>query len=360
MTHSGGTMIEIPTAVDPWSSEQIITAADDSTGLRAIITIDDTTLGPGFGGVRLASYPDALAAIVESQRLAAAMTRKHALADLPYGGAQAVILEPAELTRSARGRLLERFAQVVARLGGHFIPGVDMGTTPADMIRMREAGARVYGGGRDPYPWIARGVHAALLAGARHALGTDDLHGLRIAVQGAGQVGAQLARMLADDGARVLIGDVDAGRADQVADQVGGLVIDPADAPFARCDIFAPCSVARVITARAARRLQCRLIVGSANDVLENEAAADAVRDEGVSFVPDFVANAGGVIHEHARAMRWDDERLAEDVDRIGARVTELLAEASATGESPARVADRQALQRLAHARAVCGPETPG
>lgn len=344
------------TALNPWSSEQVLTCADNDTGLRAVIAIDDTTLGPGFGGVRLAPYPSALDAIVEAQRLAATMTRKHALADLPYGGAQAVILDHSAhdaLGAGARQRLFERFARVVQQLGGHFIPGVDMGTTQADLSRMRDAGARVYGAGHDPYPWIARGVHAALRAGAARVFGSEDLLGMRVAVQGAGQVGAALARLLADDGARVLVGDIDHDRAQRLADRIGGLVIDPADAPYAQCDIFVPCAVAQVLRADSADRLQCRLIAGSANDILADEAAAEAIAAVGVSLVPDFVANAGGVIHEHARAMGWDTERLAEDVDRIGTRAGELLDRAAQNGQTPWRVAVDRAHERLSHARDV-------
>ncbi|GAB94972.1 putative amino acid dehydrogenase [Kineosphaera limosa NBRC 100340] len=344
------------TALNPWVSEQVLTCSDDDTGLRAVIAIDDTTLGPGFGGVRLAPYPSALDAIVEAQRLAATMTRKHALADLPYGGAQAVILEHSarsELAGVGRQRVFEKFAQVVRQLGGHFIPGVDMGTTQADMRCMQSAGARVYSVGEDPYPWIARGVHAAIRAGAGHAWGSADLVGMRVALQGAGHVGAALARLLADDGARVLVGDVDHDRARRLADRVGGLVIDPADAPYAQCDVFVPCAVAQVLRVDSADRLQCRLIAGSANDILADDAAAEAIAAAGVSLVPDFVANAGGVIHEHARAMGWDTERLAEDVDRIGTRVGELLARATETGQTPWRVAVDRAHERLSHARDI-------
>lgn len=337
--------------VNPWRSEQVITCRDDDKGLRAVIAIDDTTLGPGFGGVRLAHYPDAYTALTQAQRLAATMTRKHALADLPYGGAKAVILEDGPLTRDRREQLFARFADFVLRLGGIFIPGVDMGTTPADMAVLRDNGVHAYGVDHDPYPWTARGVYQALRAGAAHAFGTDDLQGMRVAVQGVGAVGHPLARLLAADGARVLVGDIDQGRAQRLADQIGGLVIDPADAPYARCDIFAPCAVGRVLRAEAASRMQCRLVAGSANDILDDPAAAEALHERDVVVVPDYVANAGGVIHEHARAMGWDTDRLAEDVDRIGSRVTSILQEAATSGLSPSAVAERRAVARLLAAR---------
>ncbi|MDO5711259.1 MAG: Glu/Leu/Phe/Val dehydrogenase dimerization domain-containing protein [Micrococcales bacterium] len=337
--------------VDPWSSEQIITCHDKNTGLRAVVAIDDTTLGPGFGGVRLGEYPTAQAAIVEAQRLAAAMTLKHALAELPYGGAKSVImLDGSAPTGAARERLFAAFGQFLARSPELYIPGVDMGTTLADMVTISDQGVTVYCAEHEPSPWTARGVHAALRAGAAHTLGTDDLAGVRISIQGAGSVGAALARLVAADGARVLISDIDSDRADRVAESVDGLAIDPGDAPFARCDIFAPCAIARVVTADSVDRLQCRLIIGAANDALDSPAVADLLHVAGITVVPDYVANAGGAIHEHARAMGWDEERLAEDVDRIGERVTRLLQSAQSSNEPPATVAGRLAAERLAAA----------
>lgn len=340
--------------IDLWSSEQIITCHDDDTGLRAIVVIDDTTLGPGFGGVRLAEYATTQAALLEAQRLAATMTRKHALAELPYGGAKSVVmLNGSAPAGSRRERLFAKFGEFLARSPRLYIPGVDMGTTQADMATISEQGIRVYSAQRSPAPWTARGVHIALRAGAKHALGTDDLAGLRIAIQGAGTVGAALARLVAADGARVLIGDIVVERAAQVAESVDGLVIDAADAPYARCDIFAPCAVARVLTDGAVDRMQCRLVTGSANDILDSPDVADRMAAAGITVVPDYVANAGGVIHEHARAMGWDEERLAEDIDRIGQRVTGILTTAVETGHAPATVAELLAAEHLAAARDI-------
>lgn len=338
--------------MNPWPSEHVITCSDEAAGLRAVIAIDDTTLGPGFGGVRIGEYADAAAAIDQAQRLAAAMTRKHALADLPYGGAMAVLMVDGPAPCGApREKLFARFGEFVGRLAGLFIPGIDMGTTVADMATMRRAGAAVYCADRDPSPWGARGAHAALRAAARHALGTDDLRDVRIAIQGVGQVGAGLARLVAADGARVLVGDTDCDAAQRLADQIGGLAIDPRDAPYAACDIFAPCALPRAVREDSVSRLQCHVIAGVAADVIEDGATARALAAAGITHVPDYLVNAGGVIHEHARAMGWDEDRLADDVDRIGDRVGQLLAEATASGEPPMVVAERRARERVAHAR---------
>ncbi len=341
-------------AIDLWSSEQVITFYDDDTDLRAIVVIDDTTLGPGFGGVRLAEYADTRAAVLEAQRLAATMTRKHALAELPYGGAQAIVLISGSAPAGRnRERLFAKFGEFLARSPQLYIPGVDMGTTQADMTTIGEQGVQVYCARRSPAEWTARGVHIALRTGAKHALGTDDLAGVRIAIQGAGSVGAALARLVAADGAKVLVGDIVVERAVRLAESVDGLVIDAADAPYARGDIFAPCSVARVLDDQAVDRMQCRLVAGAANDIFDSPGIADRMAAAGITVVPDFVANAGGVIHEHACAMGWDEERLLEDIDRIGRRVAGILTTAAESGQAPAVVAERLAAERLAAARDI-------
>lgn len=343
-----------------WTSEQVITCQDDTVGLRAVIAVDDTTLGPGFGGVRFKAYPSTAAAVEEAQRLAAAMTLKHALAELPYGGAKSVIIDDGlHRDGSDRQALVARFGSFVARLGGLYIPGVDMGTTLADMTLIAQQGAKVYCAEHDPAPWTARGTYVALQAGAAPVYGSHDSHdsqssdganavaGLRVSVQGVGSVGAALARLLAAAGAHLIVSDVDSGRARQVAAEVGGEVVDPAQAPFVDCDVFAPCAVSRVITTDGVERLRCRVVAGAANDPLDSPEVAEALRRRGVTVVPDYVANAGGVIHEHARAMGWPEAQLEDAVDAIGPRVAEILRAADQAQEPPLVTAARRGRDRL-------------
>lgn len=338
--------------LDPWTSEQIVTCRDEATGLRAVIAFDDTTLGPGFGGVRWRPYADTEAAIEEAQRLAAAMTMKHALAELPYGGAKSVILHDGRPRDEAQRReLFAAYGAAIARLGGRYIPGVDMGTTLADMAAMREAGARVYCADHDPAPWTARGVFAAMRAGARHVFGAESLSGLTVAVQGAGSVGGALALMVAGDGGRVLIADVDHARAAALADRCGGATIPVDRVVTADCDVFAPCALARVVTRDVVPRLRARLIAGAANDTLDDASCERALLEAGVAFVPDFVANAGGVVHEHARAVGWDEPELVRAVDAIGPRVAELFEQAAGYDGSVVAAALARGRARLDDAR---------
>lgn len=334
---------------DLFSGEQVVTCQDDRVGLRAVIAIDDTTLGPGFGGVRWACYPSTAAAVAEAQRLARAMTLKHALAELPYGGAKSVILADGPLPAAGspgRTRLMQRYGEFVARAGGSYVPGVDMGTTMADMQVIRDTGAAAFCDDVDPGPYTATGVYAAMRAAVRHAL-ASDLRGIRVVVQGAGHVGAHLARYAARDGAIVHVADVDTDRARRVAAEVGGQVVDPHTAAIADCDVFAPCAVARVVTAANVGRMRARVVAGAANDTLEVPEVAGLLRDRGITYVPDFIANAGGVIQVHAGQAGWSRHELAGRLEQIGDRVTEVLAEADRAGVDPVRAALARAGRRL-------------
>ncbi|AXH95277.1 Glu/Leu/Phe/Val dehydrogenase [Ornithinimicrobium avium] len=338
---------------DLFAGEQVITCHDEEVGLRAVIAVDDTTLGPGFGGVRWRPYPSQAAAVAEAQRLAQAMTLKHALAELPYGGAKSVILAdgplPAEGSQE-RVALLTSYGEFVARTAGTYVPGVDMGTTPGDMQAIRGAGARAFCADVDPGPYTATGVYAAMRAGVRHALGSG-MGGVRVLVQGAGHVGANVARYAARDGAQVVVADVDASRAQTVADEVGGTVGDPLSAATDECDVFAPCAVARVITAANAGQVRARVVAGAANDTLDAPGVADLLRRRGITYVPDFIANAGGVLQVHGGEVGWSEEELTGRLERIGDRVGAVLQEADDQGVSSVTAALARAARRLEEAR---------
>lgn len=339
---------------DLFGSEQVITCRDDTVGLRAVIAVDNTTLGPGFGGTRWRPYSSPAAAVLEAQRLAAAMTLKHALADLPYGGAKSVIMATGDvaLQGAEREAVLARFGDFVARTAGSYIPGVDMGTTPEDMRTIETRGARAFCGDVDPGPYTARGVYAAMRAGVRHALGRD-MDGVRVTVQGTGHVGASLARQAAADGAVVAVADIDSARAAALAEELGGgsTVVNPHEAPFTDCDVFAPCAIARVLTTDNAGRIRARVVAGAANDTLDSPEAGEALRAAGVTVVPDFVANAGGVIHVHAGETGQSEQQLAEALERIGDRVTDILTEASDRDITPEQAARDRAARHLVTAR---------
>jgi leucine dehydrogenase len=331
------------------SDQRVVECRDEAVGLLGVIAIDDVTLGPGLGGVRFRPYTDLEAGERECRRLAAAMTFKNAVAEVPFGGAKSVILSGGPIPD--REALMRRFGEFVAGCGGDYLPGVDMGTTTDDLALMAEAGATVSCSHEDPSPWTAAGVEAAVRAAVAHVRGDDDLNGVCVLVQGAGHVGASLAAELARDGAHLLIADIDAARADDLARRIDGRAIDPAEVIDTPCDVYAPCAVAGVINPDTARRLECRVVAGAANDTLSAPSDAHTLARRGITYVPDFVANAGGVVHIHALRAGWDTPRLRQEVLRIGDRVTEVLEEADRQGVPPLRVAQDMAAARLAAAR---------
>jgi leucine dehydrogenase len=334
--------------VEFFSSEQLVLCSDARAGLRAVIAVDDTTLGPSLGGVRYKAYPDELTAIREAQRLAACMTRKHALANLPYGGGKSVILDDGAAVD--RQELLRCFGSFVARLGGTYIPAVDMGTSVSDLAEVALTAPDVACDHHDPSVTTAEGVVVAIRAAVEHAMDTD-LAGVTVLVQGVGHVGEHLARLLAENGAWVTVADIDARHASALAAEIDATTIEADEVIGATCDVFAPCAVARVVNPSSIPKLRCRIVAGAANDPLSQPADAAALTERGILYVPDFVANAGGVVHVHSTRVDWDEHRVQAEVAAIGERVTTLLAVARDRGVTPLQAAEEMAARRIADHR---------
>jgi leucine dehydrogenase len=350
-TEEAGDVTVSEGSIDFWHSEQLVLCRDNELGLRAVIAINDTTLGPGLGGVRCVRYPTDAAAITEAQRLAAAMTLKNAFAGLPFGGAKSVIEAPDPAVD--RRALMRRFGEFVIRTGGAYLPGVDMGTSVADLQAMADIGADVSCNHVDPSPWTALGVAAAVRAAIEHVDRREGIDGSSVLIQGAGHVGAALARDLASDGAQILVADIDSARAAAVAAEVGGTAVSADAVIETECDVFAPCSVAKVITPETAQQLRCRIVAGAANDTLEDDGCAELLARRDITYVPDFVSNAGGVSHINALRANHSEERLRSDVLRIGVRTREVLEAASGTGHAPLRIATERVARILADARSA-------
>lgn len=328
------------------TTERLLICSDPRVGLRAVIAIDDTTLGPGFGGVRMRAYPSLGPALDEAQRLAAAMTLKNALAGIPYGGAKSVILtEPGEVDRVA---LMHRYGQFVAELSGVYLPGVDMGTSPEDMRLMAEAGADTSCADEDPSPWTARGVFAAISSAVRFRFGAESPAGLRVLVQGVGHVGASLARQLAQAGALVAVSDIDTARAEALAVELGAVSVPPEEVVGYECEVFAPCAIARVASQQTVPLLRCAVIAGAANDTLDDVGTADQLADAGILYVPDFVANSGGVRFVHQARSGGTRADTEASVAQIGDQVSTILTTAHADGSTPLAAAHDLARQVLA------------
>jgi glutamate dehydrogenase/leucine dehydrogenase len=329
--------------------EQVVFGHDRDTGLRAIIAIHDTTLGPSLGGVRMRPYPTEEEALTDVLRLARAMTYKFAAAGIDLGGGKSVIV--GDPTTDKDEALLRAYGRLVATLGGRYIPGIDMGTTQDDLRTIGREADPVSCTGVDPSPYTALGVFATIRACVRHVDGTDDLDGVRVAVQGVGHVGEPLARDLAESGAELVLSDVDTDRAGQLAAALGAETAPPDEILATPCDVLAPCAIGGVVDEVSLPLLKCRVVAGGANNILADPGHADDLRRAGIIYAPDYVANAGGVILLDVERAGQPPERARERCLTLGDRILEILRRADEDGITTVEAADRLAEARLEEAR---------
>lgn len=331
--------------------EEVLYGSDPATGLRTIIAIHSTVLGPALGGTRFYPYATEDDALTDVLRLSRGMTYKAAAAGLDLGGGKAVIIGDPATDRSET--LMRSYGRTVDSLAGRYLTAEDVGTTDDDMLLIaRETrwvtGVPVeYGGSGDPSPMTARGVMAAILAAAQHLWGDEDLTGRRFAVQGVGKVGASLAARLLDAGAEVVVADVNAAAVDRVV-ALGAKAVDGDDIFAVDCDVFSPCALGAVLDERTIGHLQCAAVVGAANNQLATEKDASRLAGAGILYVPDFVANAGGIINIAEELRGYSVDRANRAVDRIHQNTTRVLRVASERGIDPHEAAVAVAEERIA------------
>jgi leucine dehydrogenase len=340
--------------------EELLTKHGERSGVEIAIAVHSTTLGPALGGCRIWHYRRPQDGVTDALRLAGAMTMKAAAAGLDLGGGKSVIAlpDPGRPDGDRRREILLDFADAVESLGGRYITAEDVGSCAADMAVISERTDHVVGlppalGGRgDPSPVTARGVEQAIRACCEHRYGTSDLAGVRVCVIGLGHVGTALAGRLAAAGAELVCADVDPSRRD-VAAELGAEWVDPEGAALTRCDVLAPCALGQVVDAANAEMLRCRIVCGAANNVLADEALAARLRENGVLYAPDFIANAGGLIHVYADLRDHDPAEVDEMVDSIGTTIARVLADADAAGTTSLAAARALAEARLAPVEAA-------
>ena len=338
-------MVSRPARLNP--PMQSVRLLDPASGLDGVIAIHSTAIGPGAGGCRFWHYADIGAALDDACRLAEGMSYKNAMAGLPFGGAKAVLRRPeGEFDRVA---LFQAFGRAVEELGGTYVTAEDVGTSVADMQAVASQTRHVAGldvaegaAGGDPSPWTALGVFEAMQAAASQSLGAE-LSDLTVAVQGTGNVGAALCRRLADAGARLVIADIDPRRRNTLAAVLNANVVDVADIAAVEADIFAPCALGGALDPQSVAAMQARLVCGAANNQLATPDVAELLRTRGIVYVPDYVANAGGIISVSAEYLGEDRASVAARVDQIGGRVAQILDQAKREERSPALVADEMA-----------------
>jgi leucine dehydrogenase len=336
-------------AMVPEGYEQVVFGHDRETGLRAIIAVHDTSLGPSLGGVRMRPYPTEDVALRDVLRLARAMTYKFAAAGIDLGGGKSVIIGDPETDKSEP--LLRAFGRLVGTLGGRYIPGIDMGTSQDDMHTLALEGIEVSCIGADPSPFTALGVYAAMRACLEHVNGTGDVGGVRVAIQGVGHVGEPLARRLAEEGADLTVTDVDVGRAEALAAEIDATVVDPERILSEPCDVLAPCAIGGVVSDETIPVLKCRIVVGGANNILGERRHAEALREAGIVYAPDYVANAGGVTLLDVERKGGSLEEAERRCLALGDRIRDILERSEREGIPTLEAADRIAEGRLAAAR---------
>lgn len=331
--------------------EQVVFFSAPPSGLRAIVAIHSTALGPSLGGTRFYPYADEAEALTDVLRLAQAMSYKSAAAGLDLGGGKAVIIGDPRTDKS--DALFEAYGDFLERLGGHYITTEDVGTTVADMTAIARRSRWVTGtpvdagGSGDPSPATAVGVYEAMRAAAGRLWGSDELAGRHVAVSGVGKVGSALVGHLLDAGARVTVADVNEQAIAALGDSVE--VSSPDAVHAVECDIFSPCALGGALNDATIPELACAAVVGSANNQLGEPRHGDMLHAKGVLYVPDFVANAGGVINiafEIGRSYSWGDAEIA--VKRIHENTLTVLDTADREGISTAEAADRVAEERIA------------
>ncbi|SDS91057.1 Leu/Phe/Val dehydrogenase [Pseudomonas oryzae] len=331
--------------------EQVVFGHDQASGLKAIIAIHDTSRGPALGGCRMWSYASDEEALRDVLRLSRGMTYKSALANLPLGGGKAVII--GDPHRGKSDALFEAMGAFVDSLGGRYVSAADSGTGVAEMQLMARrtrhvAGAEAREGfNGDPSPSTAYGVFVGLKAAVRHRLGRDDLGGLKVAIQGVGQVGFGLARHLREAGAELFVTDIVAANVQRAVDELGAHAVRQQDIYGLDVDVFAPCALGAIVNRDSLEALRAPVIAGAANNQLASPELAEELHSRGCLYAPDYAINAGGIIDVAFQRGDATPAELRAHLDGIGATLAEIFARADAEGATTTAVADRLARERL-------------
>ena len=325
---------------------------DPDSGLRAIIAIHSTALGPAAGGCRRWNYASDDLALTDVLRLSRGMTYKNAVAGLPFGGGKSVILARENLPKTQDA--LKAFGRAVDALAGRYVTAEDVGISVEDMRAVHTQTEFVSGlpksgdnAGGDPSPYTALGVFLGIEAAVKVRLGKVSLDGVSVAVQGVGNVGANLCRLLHEAGAKLTVADVSSANLRAVSNIVGADVVSPTDLLFSDVDVLAPCALGNVLNSETIPRIRAKVVAGAANNQLANSADGARLAERNILYAPDYVINAGGIINvAHEYFGESSEDAVREDIARIPERLSELFAEAESTS-SPTNVLADELARRI-------------
>jgi len=332
--------------------EQLVFCHDKATGLRAVVAIHDTTLGPALGGCRMYPYATEEDALVDVLRLARGMTYKAAASGLNLGGGKSVIIGDPRADKSEA--LFRSFGRYIETLGGRYIVAEDVGTSTEDANFIRVETSYVVGvdvtrgGSGDPSPFTALGVLQGMRACVEEVFGTTSLEDRTVAVQGLGHVGYNLCRLLQGEGARLIVTDLDGRAVERVVGEFSTKAVDPDEILTIPCDVFAPCALGAVINDETVPDLRCAIVAGSANNVLAESRHGEALADRGILYAPDYVINAGGLINVADELEGYNERRATKLVMRIEDRIRSIITISKRDGVPTNVAADTLALERIA------------
>ncbi|HEY0940441.1 MAG TPA: Glu/Leu/Phe/Val dehydrogenase dimerization domain-containing protein [Steroidobacter sp.] len=334
--------------------EQVCFFTDEATGLRSIVAIHSTALGPAAGGTRFKAYSNEMEALEDALRLSRAMSYKSALAGLPLGGGKAVIIgDPGKLKSR---ELLHAYGRYIDRIGQTFATGEDVGMSVADMDTVREVTPYVGGtsvGAGDPSIHTATGVVHGLRAVLKHQFDREDFRGIKVAIQGLGAVGRRVAERLKDAGAQLVVADIREDAVQRACKELGAEALPVDQIHKAAVDIYSPCALGGVITTQTARQIKARAVAGAANNQLVNAEAGLALMQLGILFAPDYVINAGGIISGLEAALRMPGRKtaqlkpLAEQLAGIHDRLCEIFARSARERRPPEVIAEQMARELI-------------
>ena len=344
-------MMKIFESMGKHDYEQLLFCYDEQSGLKAIIAIHDTTLGPALGGTRMWTYDSEEAAVEDALRLARGMTYKNAAAGLNLGGGKTVIIgDPRTDKNEEMFRVFGRFIQ---GLNGRYITAEDVGTTVEDMDIIYEETKYVtgvspaFGSSGNPSPITAYGCYVGMKASVKEAFGSDSLEGLTVAVQGVGNVAFEMCRHLHREGANLIVTDINKKAVQRAVDEFGAKAVDHDDSYGVDCDVFSPCALGGIINDDTIPQLKAKVIAGSANNQLKEPQHGNMIHEMGVVYTPDYVLNAGGVINVADELYGYNKERALKRVEAIYDNVEKVIA-ISKRDQIPTYVAaDRMAEERI-------------
>lgn len=347
--------MEIFNYMERYDYEQLVFCQDKNSGLKAIIAIHDTTLGPALGGTRMWNYDSEAAAIEDALRLAKGMTYKNAAAGLNLGGGKAVIIGDPKKDKSPE--MFRAFGRYIQSLNGRYISAEDVGTTVDDMDLIHMETDFVtgispeFGSSGNPSPVTAYGVYKGMKAAAKEAFGNDSLEGKTVAVQGVGNVAYTLCEYLNKEGASLIVTDINKEAVNRAVEAFGAKAVDPEEIYEVDCDVYAPCALGATINDDTIPKLKAKIIAGSANNQLKSDIHGDIIHEKGIIYTPDYILNSGGVINVADELNGYNHSRAMKKVDTIYDSLTTVF-EISNRDNIPTYVAaDRMAEERIESVR---------